>query len=263
MSETPYDFARISASDSYSLPKKIFRSTVHWLSYTFILKSRKPREVKVDDLRLHVPPDVFHPGIFITSGMFAKFIRTLDLRGKRVVEVGTGSGILAISAGKAGASVVLALDINPAAVDAARKNADANGVGATFAARLSNLFSAVLSEEKFDVVISSPPSFEGEPRDMADRAWHAGPGYRDIRMLFEQAVHHLTPGGTMYLLVSSDTNVRYLEHRARRAGFDWKLVAEKSIVVESFLIFELRSAGVMDPVQVDRVATKIEAVAAE
>jgi hypothetical protein len=67
----------------------------------------------------------------------------------------------------------------------------------------------------------------------------------------------------MYLLVSSDTNVRYLEHRARRAGFDWKLVAEKSIVVESFLIFELRSAGVMDPVQVDRVATKIEAVAAE
>ena len=262
MSETPHDSVHISASDSYSLWKKVFRHAVHWVSYNFILKRRKVRNVRVGDLRLHVPPGVFHPGIFVTSRMFARFIRTLDLRGKRVVEVGTGSGILAISAGKSGASLVLALDINPAAVAGARQNADANDVGAILSTRVSNLFSAVLPHEKFDVVISSPPSFEGEPRDMADRAWHAGPGYRDIRMLFDQAAHYLAPGGAMYLLASSDTNVPYLQHRARQAGFDWNLVAEKSILVESFLIFELKRRGAaVDPTEADRAA--YEAVVAE
>ena len=38
------------------------------------------------------PPSVFHPGVFLTSKMFAKFLRRQDLRGKRVVEIGTGSG---------------------------------------------------------------------------------------------------------------------------------------------------------------------------
>jgi len=28
--------------------------------------------------------------------------------------------------------------------------------------------------QTFDVVMSSPPSFSGEPRSVADRAWHAG-----------------------------------------------------------------------------------------
>ena len=106
-----------------------------------------------------------------------------------------------------------------------------------------DLFSAVTQQEKFDVVISSPPSFEGEPLDMADRAWHAGPGYRDIRALFQQAQCHLNEGGLMYLLLSSDTNVKYLKQKAFEAGFDWELVMRKSIVVESFIIFRLNKTN--------------------
>ena len=34
-------------------------------------------------------------------------------------------------------------------------------------------------------------TFAGEPRDVADRAWHAGPGYRDIAKLFAEARERL------------------------------------------------------------------------
>jgi release factor glutamine methyltransferase len=233
------DTEHIDASDTYTPLRRAFRKFVHWASYTFILSSKRTRKVRVGDLRLTVPPSVFHPGIFITSRIFANYLRCVEFRDKVVVEVGTGTGVLALSAARAGAQKVLALDINPSAAAAAAQNASANGLAGVVEARTSNLFSAVAREEMFDVIICSPPSFGGEPRDMADRAWHAGHGYRDIHPLFRQAHEHLAEDGEMFLLLSSDTNVRLIERLARQAGFDWALLARRSIFVESFLIFRL------------------------
>jgi release factor glutamine methyltransferase len=229
----------IPIADSYSLPRLLFRKFVHWASYRFILSSPRTRNVRIADLRLTVPPTVFHPGIFLTSRMFAKYVRCADFRCKTVAEVGTGSGVLALSAALAGASAVLALDINPAAVAAAANNAEANGLSDTVETRLSNLFDAVDKNARFDVIISSPPSFAGEPRDMADRAWHAGPGYRDLQPLLAEAYAHLNDDGEMILLLSSDSNLALIEHLAKEAGFDWKVIARKSIGVEAFFLFHL------------------------
>jgi release factor glutamine methyltransferase len=51
----------------------------------------------VAGLDLLVLPTVFHPKIFLTSAFFAEFLQSLELSGKRVAEIGTGSGILALS----------------------------------------------------------------------------------------------------------------------------------------------------------------------
>jgi release factor glutamine methyltransferase len=229
----------INARDTYGPLRSAFRKFVHWASYHFILSSKRTRKVMVGDLELTVPPTVFHPGVFVTSGIFADYLRCADLHGKTVVEVGTGSGVLALSAALAGARKVVALDINPAAASAAAQNAAANGLADIVEARTSDLFSAVPADEIFDVVISSPPSFGGTPRDISDRAWHAGEGYEDIHPLFRQAYAHMSDNGVMFILLSSDTNVPLIESLARQAGFEWAFVARKSIVVESFLIFQL------------------------
>jgi release factor glutamine methyltransferase len=195
----------------------------------------------VAGLNLLVLPTVFHPKIFLTSAFFAEFLQSLELSGKRVADIGTGSGILALSVAKAGAKSILALDINPAAVKAANLNAAENGF-AQVKATQSDLFSAVPESCKFDVIISSPPSFSGEPRDDADRAWHAGPGYRDIIPLFDQAARRLEPDGKMYLLLSSDTNLALMQNLIHSAGFVARKVAQRSIWIEAFHLYELSLA---------------------
>ncbi len=190
--------------------------------------------------RLAVYPTVFHPKLFLTSEFFARFLATIDLAGKEVADVGTGSGILALAAARAGATVV-ALDINPRAVNAAADNARANGLGERVTALRSDLMSSLAPDRLFDVIISNPPFFAGEPRDIADRAWVAGPGYRDIMSLFEQARQRLKPGGAMYVLLSSDSDLHFLGQLIAKAGFRARVATAFSIMVESMIIYELTS----------------------
>jgi release factor glutamine methyltransferase len=223
-----------------SRSKQLLRSTIHLLSYHFVLRRRKTTVVHVAGFRLTVRPTVFHPRYFLTSQFFAKFLLGVDLVGKRVADVGTGSGILALAAARAGAASVVALDINPHAAMTAAENAHANGHGHALLAVTSNLLSALTPRPLFDVILSSPPSFPGEPRDLADRAWHAGPEYRDIAMLFVQARERLASGGCMYVLFSSDSDLDLLGNLISRAGFVARLVAERSILIESLIVYELR-----------------------
>jgi release factor glutamine methyltransferase len=197
--------------DRHSIPqgqwRRGMRTTIHFLAYHFILKRRGTRRTRAAGFRMVVQPTVFHPRYFLTSEFFASFIGRLDLTGKTVADVGTGSGILALAAARAGATKVTAIDVNPNAALTAAENARANGFENRVTAMCSNLLSALAPCALFDVIITSPPSFPGEPRDLADRAWHAGPNYRDIASLFDQASERLAPGGRVYILLSSDSDL--------------------------------------------------------
>jgi methylase of polypeptide subunit release factors len=215
------------------------RRIIHFFCYHLILKSRATRVTRTAGFHLIVRPTVFHPACFVTSKYFASFIGGLDLTGLRVADVGTGSGILALAAARAGAAHVTAIDINPNAVLSAADNARVNGHADRFTAICSNLLSAVAPVAQFDLIISSPPSFAGEPRDVADRAWHAGPDYRDVAALFDQARERLAPHGRMYLLVSSDSDLALFGRLIERAGFRVREAARRSILIEALIIYEL------------------------
>src|SRR5436190_7151633 len=222
--------------DPQSVPygqwRRGLRSTIHFLSYHFVLKRHTTRCTRAAGFRMIVRPTVFHPRYFITSEFFASFIGGLDLRGKRVADVGTGSGILALAAARAGAAKVTAIDINPNAALTAAENARANGLDDRVTALCANLLSALTPAALFDVIITSPPSFPGEPRDLADRAWHAGTDYRDIAAIFEQARERLAPGGRMYVLLSSDSDLQLFGQLIARAGFRARLATNRSIYIE-------------------------------
>src|ERR1700734_1216928 len=247
LSNTSYEQLVHSNAESCSLGRwkappgllrRVFRNTVHYLSHKFILNRRCTRWVSAAGFRLAVYPTVFHPKLFLTSEFFARFLATVDLEGKHVADIGTGSGILALAAARAGATVV-ALDINAMAVNAAADNARANGLGDRVTAIRSDLLSALAPGFQFDVIISNPRFFSGEPRDIADRAWVAGPGYRDIMSLFEQAHQRLKPSGTMYVLLSSDSDLHFLGQLIAKAGFRARMATAFSIVIESMIIYEL------------------------
>jgi release factor glutamine methyltransferase len=219
--------------------RRAFRSVVHFLSYKFILSRKDIRETYVAGFHLSVRPTVFHPKYFISSEKFAEFIGTLDFSGKRVCEIGTGTGILALAAARAGASNVVATDINPNASLSANENANANGLGDRVTGVCMNLMASLAPRPLFDVILSSPPKHAGEPKDLTDRGWHAGPEYRDIIALFEQARDRLKPDGRIYLMLSSDTNQELFASMIAKAGFSQRKIKEYSLVVESLIIFEL------------------------
>ena len=71
---------------------------------------------------------VFGDGTHETTKMMLEAINHLDLRGSSVLDIGTGTGILAIQAKMQGAEKVTAVDIDYAAIMTARKNFELNGV---------------------------------------------------------------------------------------------------------------------------------------
>ena len=225
---------------SQSLRRRLFRKIMHILAYRFILKRPWTTAARAAGFHLVVPPTVFHPRIFITSGFFARFIDELDLSGKRVADVGTGSGILALAAARGGATAVVAIDINPNAARAAHLNAWNNGMGERVTAVCSNLMSGLAPRPLFDVILSSPPSFSGKPLDLADRAWHSGPANRDIAKLFDQARERLLPGGRMYVLLSSDSDLEQIGALIAQADFRVRQAAECPIFIETLILYELQ-----------------------
>ena len=214
---------------------------MHFFTYHFVLKRRKTAARHLPrGSASTVPPTVFHPSLFKTGEYFAEFIGGLDLRGKRVADVGTGSGILALAAARAGASQVIALDINPNAARAAHDNARINGLGDRVTGVCSNLLSSLAARPLFDVIVSNPPYFAGEPRDLADRAWHSGPSHRDIVELFVQARERLARRADVRAVLRpapTSASCALME----QAGFRSRLVGKRSIMIDTFVIYELEA----------------------
>ncbi len=74
------------------------------------------------------PGMAFGTGLHPTTQQCLEAVSYMDVEGLRVLDVGTGSGILAIAAAKRGAREVVGVDTDPLAVRAAKENAEANGV---------------------------------------------------------------------------------------------------------------------------------------
>ncbi|PUA36002.1 50S ribosomal protein L11 methyltransferase [Paenibacillus elgii] len=103
---------------------------------------------EADELILELDPGMaFGTGTHATTSLCLRTLERFVQGGEDVIDVGTGSGILAIAAAKLGAKHVLALDLDPVAVSSATENVHLNGLDQQITVKLSDLLQ-VLNENK-------------------------------------------------------------------------------------------------------------------
>jgi release factor glutamine methyltransferase len=144
------------------------------------------------------------------------------LPGASVLDLCTGSGLLAIEAARRGAREVTAVDVSRRAVLAASMNARLNGV--SIRALRGDLF-APLQGRRFDMIVSNPPYLPSDraelPKGGAARAWEGGlDGRALLDRICAEAAGHLTPGGVLLLLQSSLAAEPATTEALQRRGFE-------------------------------------------
>lgn len=93
-----------------------------------------------DELIIELDPGMaFGTGTHATTSLCLKTLEKVIQPGDDVIDVGTGSGVLAIAAAKLGAKHVLALDLDPVAVSSATENTRLNGLESKITVKLSDL----------------------------------------------------------------------------------------------------------------------------
>ena len=104
----------------------------------------EPFDPKPDDLVIEIDPGMaFGSGTHETTGMCLALLEEMISGGEEIIDVGTGSGILAIGAALLGASHVLAIDIDPDAVRVAAENVAKNHVEQIVSVQEGNLLDRV------------------------------------------------------------------------------------------------------------------------
>jgi release factor glutamine methyltransferase len=155
-------------------------------------------------MRTLVLPGVLRPPS--DSRLLAQVMRDRGLaRGATVLDVFTGSGVLAVAAAAEGARSVTAIDLWPRAVLNARLNALASRV--RLQVRQGDLFEPVAAE-RFDLILANPPYVPAEtdelPAPGPELAWEGGTDGRALLdRLCAEAPGHLRPGGSLLVVQSS------------------------------------------------------------
>jgi release factor glutamine methyltransferase len=202
---------------------------------------KKNADTMVAGLKLRTDVEVFHPKYFFSSKILGRYLAAKILPNERVLDMGTGSGVIGIMAAKRGAQV-LAVDINPAAVALADENARLHNLTDHWRCIKSDLFSRLDPTEKFDWIVFNPPYFPQPARRPEEAAWHAGKNYETIERFLLQAKSFLKTNGRIVLILSSDMPLDFLHDQFQRCGYHIASHDSKPHLFEIFHLVQLQAS---------------------
>lgn len=196
---------------------------------------RRPDVCRLYGLDLVINPGVLHPAHFASSRFLGSYLSGQPLQGRRVADIGTGSGLLALLAARAGATVT-ALDISPVAIGCATTNALRNGLGGRVTAFESDVWSVLPVESTFDLVVTNPPFYPREAQTVSEHAFAAGEGHAFFRKVADGLPLRLREGGSLLLVHSSDTDFTPIARILETRGLRGQVVMEKRGLFETLTI---------------------------
>ncbi|WP_345684424.1 methyltransferase [Novipirellula caenicola] len=186
---------------------------------------------------------VMHGDIVQFESVFWEPADTISLRklivedgicsSRDVLEIGTGTGLIAVLCLQYNANSVVATDINPAAVNNAKYNiamltestqADVRQVphDAPMA------FSTIGDRERFDLILSNPPWEDGTVEKPAEHAFY-DPNFALMDSLLDGLPQHLNIGGRCLLAYGHLPAIERLLQQATQRGYGCKILDDRKL----------------------------------
>ncbi len=199
------------------------------------MKARtEPFEKRLAGVNITVLPKVYPGGI--DSELMCSAIG--DPTNKTVLDLCTGTGIVAVKMALSGANKVVAVDLNPEAVKNAKFNAKKLGLGQVDA-RVGSLFEPV-DNMTFDIIAINPPYTAKKPADKTEICfWDEDNA--TIKRFFATYKKHLNPKGTAYLAWADFSSLELIEGLAKENNTTLKLVESRKSGsgLATFLVYRL------------------------
>lgn len=170
---------------------------------------------------------------FLLSEEVEKYIFNLKEKKIKILDMGSGSGIQAMTAIKTGApkKYVLCADIDEEAVNLLKKQ--------KLNAILSDLFEKV--EDKFNLIIFNAPYLPEDKYDKQADTTAGKQGNEIIIKFLAQAKSHLEKDGVILLLFSSISKPRTILKEAKKLDYKSKLLTTKSVgMMETLFVYKLQ-----------------------
>ncbi len=202
-------------------------AVINYLSY--------PRMYRYQRVSIKIFPGVFHHGFFFSTKFLLQFILQYDLKGKKILEPGAGSGLISFVSERAGA-IVTASELSEAAISGLEYNKEKLHSNTTIIR--SDLFEKI-PEEHFDFIIINPPYYPKNPLTESQLAWHCGEGHEYFEKLFSQLSSRISSFSKIVMVLSEDCDTLTIEKIAAHHGFELTECDRKKFWWEWNYIFEI------------------------
>lgn len=151
---------------------------------------------------------------------------SLAVEGKKILDLGAGTGVLSLIALEHGAELAVATDINPNAVANAIHNAKQSKLEHKMDVRLVSTsnpgaYSVIAPHEKFDLIVSNPPQRQVAPQNLYEFSYN-DPDLSFLRSIVEGMEHHLTPDGKGVLALYNHS-LELVKQIAKENGLEVKI----------------------------------------
>lgn len=221
--EALLDFSDIKEKESEmtSSHEALSRSEVATEEYEFSYEGR----------RFVVYPYVYSPQIFPSTFYYIEHMSIIP--GQSFLEIGSGTGLLAITAALRGANPVVATDISPLAVANTAENSRRYDLNFIIDVREGSVFDPIRKGETFDTILWNAPYMHIDKTDLSliEMALY-DPYYKGLTRFFAEAKRHLKPGGKLWF-GSSSTHMHQdvLKKLVDIYGWSVRIIAEKTVIL--------------------------------
>ncbi len=189
------------------------------------LLKHEPYELEIEGEKISIHDGVFAPDPSLTNSPFVILNNLPDVSGKEVLDMGTGTGIIALVCARKGANVV-AVDSDDKAIENAKENFQKSGLENIEVVK-SNLFENISG--KFDYIFANLP--------ILDEIWDgAEKTASTVERFLTEAKAHLNVDGSVYLPWFSISDVRNIQDIANHLGYKQELVTESKLGFDWYLL---------------------------